>query len=274
MKRTTKDDVVLGSGDLWIVDSVNDNLKNLTVGTKSFYDAIEVEEYQIGHIQGGASLEYTSEWKKVKDDYQVIVKQFLTNEEVTFKGGILAWNGDILTTLCATGRKIPQDSDGIILYKFGGTQNANGKSYFIHFRHKRDDGTYIRVTIIGVCENGFTLAFDPENETVLDPEFSAQGNTADQGTLVYYSEQRAVTKVDTPIATPSAGTVTSGTDVVLTCATPGATIYYTTNGDEPSTESTAYTGSAIAISTTTTIKAIAVKSSLANSDVLTATYTV
>ena len=189
-KLTTKDDVVLGSGDLFILDSADTSMSSLTIGSKSFYEALEVDANQIGHIQGGASLEYTSEWKKVKDDYKVVVKQFLTNEEVKFKGGILAWNGDILTTLCATGRKIAKDSDGITLYKFGGTQNTNGKSYFIHFRHKRDDGTFIRITIIGVCENGFTLAFDPENETVLDPEFSAQGNTADAGTLVYYSEQK------------------------------------------------------------------------------------
>lgn len=192
-KLTTKDDVVLGSGDLFILDSADTSMTSLMdkIGTKSFYTALEVETNQIGHIQGGASLEYTSEWKKVKDDYKVTVKQFLTNEEVKFKGGILAWNGEILAKLCATGRLETKGAEeNIKLYKFGGTQNANGKSYFIHFKHKRDDGTIIRVTIIGVCENGFTLAFDPENETVLDPEFSAQGNTADAGTLVYYSEEK------------------------------------------------------------------------------------
>lgn len=192
-KLTTKDDVVLGSGDLFIVDQADTAFKELTIGNKEFYTALEVEANQIGHVQGGASLEYTSEWKKVQDDYKVTVKQFLTNEEVKFKGGILAWNGDVLAKLCATARVSEVDADGIKLVKFGGTQNANGKSYFIHFRHKRDDGTLIRLTIIGVCENGFTLAFDPENETVLDPEFSAQGNTEDAGTLVYYSEQKETT---------------------------------------------------------------------------------
>lgn len=190
-KLTTKDDVVLGSGDLFILDAADSALSGLEIGSKVFYDALEVDENQIGHIQGGASLEYTSEWKKVQDDYKVTVKQFLTNEEVKFKGGILAWDGDVLAKLCATARVSEVGEDGIKLVKFGGTQNANGKSYFIHFRHKRDDGTIIRLTIIGVCENGFTLAFDPEKETVLDPEFSAQGNTEDDGTLVYYSEQKA-----------------------------------------------------------------------------------
>lgn len=195
-KMTSKDDVVLGSGDLFVLDAAHSSMSDLTIGSKAFYEALEVDENQIGHIQGGASLEYTAEWKKVKDDYKVTVKQFLTNEDVKFKGGILAWNGEVLAMLCATARKSPTDSDGITLYKFGGLRNANGKTYFIHFRHKRDDGTMIRVTIIGLCENGFTLAFDPEKETVLDPMFSAQGNTADEGTLVYYSEQKAITEED------------------------------------------------------------------------------
>lgn len=273
-KMTDKDDIVLGSGDLFVVDSADSNLASLEIGSKAFYDALEVDANQIGHISGGCSLEYKATWTRVKDDYKVTVKQFITDEDVTLKSGVLAWNGDVLEMLCATARKVEQDADGITLYKFGGIENSNGKTYFIHFRHRRDDNTYIRVTIIGLCESGFTLAFDPEKETIIDATFSAQGNTNDKGTLVYYSEQVAVTKVATPVATPSAGEVASGTDVVLTCATSAATIYYTTDGEVPTTASTPYTGTAIAISTGTTIKAIAVKTGLANSDVLTATYTI
>lgn len=190
-KLTTTDDVVLGSGDMFICDTATEKFNDLEIGKKAFYEALEVEDYQIGHIQGGASLEYTSEWKKVKDDYKVIVKQFLTNEEVKLKGGILAWNASVLETLCATARVTEDNENHIKLVKIGGTQNTNGKKYFIHFRHKRDDGTYIRVTIVGICENGFTLAFDPEKETVLDPVFSAQAGDS-EGTLVYYSEQKKI----------------------------------------------------------------------------------
>ena len=80
-------------------------------------------------------------------------------------------------------------------------------------------------------------------------------------------------KVEAPVAYPSAGAVASGTEVSLMCATNGATIYYTLDGSTPTTESTAYT-SAIEITAAKTIKAIAVKTGLVNSDVMTAAYTI
>lgn len=80
-------------------------------------------------------------------------------------------------------------------------------------------------------------------------------------------------KVAAPTAIPAAGAITSGNTVYLQCATDGATIYYTTNGSTPTTASTLYSGG-ITISATTTIKAIAVKANLTNSDVATFAYTV
>ncbi|MBQ6757039.1 MAG: chitobiase/beta-hexosaminidase C-terminal domain-containing protein [Oscillospiraceae bacterium] len=83
----------------------------------------------------------------------------------------------------------------------------------------------------------------------------------------------AVAKVAAPVAYPAAGAVASGTEVALMCATAGATIYYTLDGTTPTTESTAYTG-AIEITAAKTIKAIAVKSGMNDSDVTTAAYTI
>ena len=68
------------------------------------------------------------------------------------------------------------------------------------------------------------------------------------------------------------GTYTKPQSVELSCATDGATIYYTLDGSEPTESSTEYT-SAIAVATTTTIKAKAFKGGEA-SDVATATYTI
>lgn len=82
-----------------------------------------------------------------------------------------------------------------------------------------------------------------------------------------------ISKVETPVATPEAGEVESGTEIELTCGTDGADIYYTTNGDTPTTSSTKYTAK-IALTTNTTIKAIAAKDNYANSDVLSAAYTI
>ncbi|HEX2712770.1 MAG TPA: chitobiase/beta-hexosaminidase C-terminal domain-containing protein, partial [Candidatus Acidoferrales bacterium] len=77
----------------------------------------------------------------------------------------------------------------------------------------------------------------------------------------------------TPTFSPVAGTYTASQSVTLSDATPGALIYYTTNGTTPTTASTLYSGP-IAVSTTTTIKAVAVVSGFLNSVVATASYTI
>jgi len=83
----------------------------------------------------------------------------------------------------------------------------------------------------------------------------------------------AYDQVATPVAAPVAGAVLNPTEVALTCATEGATIYYTTNGDAPTAASTEYTA-AIEVTVPVTIKAIAIKTGMTNSDVLTAAYTI
>ncbi len=75
-----------------------------------------------------------------------------------------------------------------------------------------------------------------------------------------------------PTFSPAAGTYTSVQTVSLSDTTPGATIYYTTDGSTPTTSSTKYTGS-ITVSQTETINAIAVVSGLSNSAVASAIYT-
>jgi len=79
--------------------------------------------------------------------------------------------------------------------------------------------------------------------------------------------------VATPTFSPAAGTYTSAQNVTISCTTTGATIYYTTDGTAPTTSSAVYS-SPIAISETTTVKAMAAKSGMTNSSVATATYTI
>jgi hypothetical protein len=80
-----------------------------------------------------------------------------------------------------------------------------------------------------------------------------------------------------PAATPAfsvaAGTYTAAQSVTLSDATPGATIYYTTNGATPTASSSVYSG-AISVGATETIEAIAVASGYNNSAVASAAYTV
>ena len=79
-------------------------------------------------------------------------------------------------------------------------------------------------------------------------------------------------KVKTPKISVASGTYNEAQSVELTCNTDGATIYYTTNGDTPTSSSTPYS-SAITVNASQTIKAIAVKGGLTDSDIASATYT-
>jgi hypothetical protein len=76
-----------------------------------------------------------------------------------------------------------------------------------------------------------------------------------------------------PTATPAGGIYNAAQTVTLATATSGADIYYTLNGTTPTTSSTKYTGS-ITINTSTTLKAIAVKTGMTNSEILNETYAI
>lgn len=77
--------------------------------------------------------------------------------------------------------------------------------------------------------------------------------------------------VEAPVFIPTAATFDSSVDVTLYCPTEEVSIYYTTDGSTPTSESTAYTTD-ITVSATTTIKAIAIKNGKA-SRVVSKTYT-
>ena len=82
----------------------------------------------------------------------------------------------------------------------------------------------------------------------------------------------AVPTLTKPTFTPADGTAFDESLEVAIEAEEDATIYYTTNGDEPSTTSAVYTVP-FSITETTTVKAYAVKDGSNDSQVATATYT-
>jgi hypothetical protein len=79
----------------------------------------------------------------------------------------------------------------------------------------------------------------------------------------------------TPTFNPAPGTYTTPQTVHLADATPGATIYYTVDGSNPTTSSAVYNdANPIQVSTTTTIKAMATAIGFNNSAVATGLYTI
>jgi len=73
----------------------------------------------------------------------------------------------------------------------------------------------------------------------------------------------SVITVDAPTFLPSSGSYTSNQNVVITTTTSGADIYYTTDGSTPDATTTKYT-TAIPVTSTTTIKAVAIKSGMSD----------
>ena len=81
------------------------------------------------------------------------------------------------------------------------------------------------------------------------------------------------TPAATPTFSPAPGTYSAAQQVTLSDATPGSSIFYTTDGATPTTSSTKYAG-AISVDATTTIKAIATAAGSLTSGVGSATYTI
>ena len=96
----------------------------------------------------------------------------------------------------------------------------------------------------------------------------------DADTVVIALWQEAPVVLET-VATPKmprSGEFSGTKTITITCATPGAEVYFTIDGSTPSAASMRYTGP-FAISATTTIKAIAIKSGMNDSEIASATYT-
>lgn len=92
--------------------------------------------------------------------------------------------------------------------------------------------------------------------------------------LVITWEGGEQTQVAAPVFAPANGTTfVDKLTVGASCPTEGATIYYTKDGAEPTTGSDKFPTEGVTLTETTTLKAIAVKDGLDNSEVVTATYT-
>jgi len=95
--------------------------------------------------------------------------------------------------------------------------------------------------------------------------------TGAQQSIAVSGTGKALPVAATPTFSPAAGTYTSAQTVTISDATTGASIYYTTNGSAPTTSSTHYS-SAITVSVSETLQAIASATGYTTSAVGSAAY--
>lgn len=179
MAKRDKEKITLGSGEIYLAEFS---------GTMPEVDTICVAENLLGHIKGGAALEYTMETYEEKDDLGKVSKIITTSEEALLKCGLLTWNGETLTKLVDRGTTAI--ADGKRITKIGGAGNNNGKEYVICFFHEDKVDGNVWVLIKGKNTAGFTLTFATEEGTVVEPEFKALPHDED-GTLIQLIEETA-----------------------------------------------------------------------------------
>ena len=93
----------------------------------------------------------------------------------------------------------------------------------------------------------------------------------------FIKDNSPIQTVATPLISPAGGTFSGPTDVTISCATPGATIYYSIDGSSPTASSILYTGPfhlAANFKITPTVKAVAYVDGMVDSAVASAAFTV
>lgn len=164
--------VTLGSGDLYILDYEG--------GAVPADATIETADNLIGSIKGGAELEYKPEAYTVVGDNGMTYKSFITKEDVSFKTGVLTWNLDVLHKLTMGGELTTgtnKEEKNVKILKIGKNSSSAIRQVVLRFRHQLAVDSFIRVTLIGSPTEGFTLSFNPEEETIIDAVFTALSQT-------------------------------------------------------------------------------------------------
>lgn len=157
-----KDEILLGAGEVYMYEFS---------GTTIPEDAkIETEEHNVGHCSGGFTINYKPTKYDVVNQYEKVVKSFITKEDISAKTGILSWALSNLALLSTA--TFEEDSQKKLRrIKFTG-KGKSLKTVLFRFVHEKENGKKIRFTMLGQGGSGFSLEFSGKELTV-DAEISA-----------------------------------------------------------------------------------------------------
>ena len=165
-----------------------------------------------------------------------VVKETVATPAITPNGGELKYGNNTVSIAC--------DTDGAtIYYTIDGTEPTTSSTKYT---------------------GAFTLS---SNATVKAIAVKTGWNNS---SVASASFTYTVETVATPVIAPNGGEIEAGTTISISCATSGATIYYSTNGAEPTTVYSA----PFALNEAATVKAVAKKTGWNNSATAQASFTI
>lgn len=252
--------------------------KNFNVGTDT-YESARAGGKLLGATQGGGEFKAAAEIRNIEIDG--LPGKGKGTEIIDYIDVSLAMN-------------FIETTPGILVMALGAADidtTTNGSYDIITGRNAFEDSDYIdNITYIGtitgseepiiiqvfnvLSTDGLNIKVEDKKEGVIPVTVYGHYEDTGEGTLdappykIYYPKGN---NAATPVATVKGGVYATSQTVSLSCSTAGATIYYTTNGFEPSVDDTSYSTS-ITVATDTILKAKAIKSGMADSATMTETY--
>lgn len=157
-----KDEIIMGAGELYMII--------FNGGDIPTNEEIETDENNVGHCQGGFSIDYKPEVYDVKNQYNKIVRRFIIGEEITTKTGILTWDLKRLEML-STAKYMVDEIKKVRKLVFGGKNPL--ATVLVRFVHEKENGKKLRWTTIAQGGNGFALEFSGEKELTVDAELAS-----------------------------------------------------------------------------------------------------
>lgn len=157
-------EILLGGGDVYVMnvnDIQGDNLPS--------DEEIETTANNVGWCESGFKINYKPKETKVYNQFDQLVKTFITREDITAKTGILTWNVNNIA-LMSNATMIPasgSNMENTVVF----TGSGELAMVLLRFVHTKPNGKKIRFTMVGQGGSGFGVEFG-DKATSLNAEIT------------------------------------------------------------------------------------------------------
>ena len=162
VEKHDKDEIILGAGEVFVYEFTGSEIPEDSV--------VETAEHNVGHCSGGFTIDYKPTSYEVLNQYEKIVKKFITKEEISAKTGVISWALEKLSLLSTAEYTVDKAQKKRKLLFTG--KGKSIKTVLLRFVHTKENGKKIRFTMIGQGGSGFALEFSTK-ELVVDTEITA-----------------------------------------------------------------------------------------------------